>query len=308
MVGSRNSLRPRLAVRLAAAVCLVGVGLAACSSSNSASLGASPAPGSISSASPVASPAPGSTSSAAPVACRTDSSTQAPSTGGGFELVYEITDRSGKPTNPDQAMLDAGVSIFQSRLAALGLTDSQVAASGGSSTSAGSPAEIHVVVHPSSSDLRSEVQSLLGQTGQLSFVSLPSTTYGTFGSPGTKPIPASGDDIDPSLPPQFTGAQLDPNAFAVHANADCTWAVDFAFRSSASAVFETWSRQHVNDYFAIVLDGRVIAAPYVESAFVGGKGDINGRFTPSSATLLAAILRSGALPYAVQEIALQPVP
>jgi preprotein translocase subunit SecD len=205
-------------------------------------------------------------------------------------------------------MLDVVVSIFQSRLAALGLTDSQVAASGGSSTSTGSPAEIHAVVHPSTSDLRSEVELLLGETGQLSFVSLPPTTYGTFGSPGTKPIPVSGDNIDPSLPAQFTGNKLDPNAFVVQTNADCTWAVGFSFGGSASADFEAWSRQHVNYYFAIVLDGRVIAVPYVQSPFVGGKGEINGRFNASSANVLAAILRSGALPYPVQEIAMQPVP
>ena len=47
---------------------------------------------------------------------------------------------------------------------------------------------------------------------------------------------------------------------------------------------------------AIVLDGKIISAPVIQDAIVGGSGIITGNFTFQSATDLALLLRSGALP------------
>ena len=47
---------------------------------------------------------------------------------------------------------------------------------------------------------------------------------------------------------------------------------------------------------AIVLDGKVISAPTINSPITGGKGIITGNFTVQTANDLALLLRSGALP------------
>ena len=47
---------------------------------------------------------------------------------------------------------------------------------------------------------------------------------------------------------------------------------------------------------AIVLDGKIISAPVIQDAIIGGAGQISGGFTFQSATDLALLLRSGALP------------
>tara|TARA_B100001123_G_C15295814_1_gene1019156 strand:+ start:857 stop:2413 length:1557 start_codon:yes stop_codon:yes gene_type:complete len=47
---------------------------------------------------------------------------------------------------------------------------------------------------------------------------------------------------------------------------------------------------------AIVLDGKIISAPVIQDAIVGGAGEISGGFTFQSATDLSLLLRSGALP------------
>ena len=47
---------------------------------------------------------------------------------------------------------------------------------------------------------------------------------------------------------------------------------------------------------AIVLDGKVVSAPVIQSVILGGSGQISGNFTFQSATDLALLLRSGALP------------
>jgi len=52
----------------------------------------------------------------------------------------------------------------------------------------------------------------------------------------------------------------------------------------------------VGKRFAIILDGKIISAPVIREAIIGGSGQISGGFTFQSATDLALLLRSGALP------------
>jgi preprotein translocase subunit SecD len=142
------------------------------------------------------------------------------------------------------------------------------------------------------------VRTLIGQTGHLSFVLLPPETYGTSIAQGLKQVPTTGETIDASLPAQFTGADLDPSL--VYGRDDTVTGgrlVDFGFKEPAASAFETWSGQHINDFFAIVLDGKVLSVPYVQSTIVGGKGEIAGAFTAQSAAELATVLQSGWLPY-----------
>ena len=52
----------------------------------------------------------------------------------------------------------------------------------------------------------------------------------------------------------------------------------------------------VGKKLAIVLDGKIISAPVIRDAIITGSGQISGNFTFQSATDLALLLRSGALP------------
>jgi len=241
-----------------------------------------------------------STASGGAAACSTALPTPRPSLGAGFRIGYETVDAKGYPVNPDSAQLDVMVNIFQARLTAMGLSDAQVTASRGSSS--GSPAQIDVVVHESSQDVANIVESLLGQAGRLDFVPLPPQTYGTSGgAAGAKPVPAVGSLIDPTLPAQFTGQQLDPNAIDAHLNSSCSWVVGYAFSGSAGSDLDAWTAQHVNDYLEVVLDGKVLSVSHVEGPLAGRKGEISGNFTATTAKELAAILGSGALPFNAQE-------
>src|SRR5690606_2252913 len=60
--------------------------------------------------------------------------------------------------------------------------------------------------------------------------------------------------------------------------------------------FGRFTRQNVGKPFAIVLDDKVISAPRINTAIEGGRGYIEGNFTPESSTKLAIQLKSGALP------------
>jgi len=72
--------------------------------------------------------------------------------------------------------------------------------------------------------------------------------------------------------------------------------VDFTFNQSGARKFGKFTREHIERPFAIVLDGKVISAPIVKTAIEGGRGQIEGGFTPQTATKLAIQLKSGALP------------
>jgi protein-export membrane protein SecD len=54
--------------------------------------------------------------------------------------------------------------------------------------------------------------------------------------------------------------------------------------------------QNVGKRLAIILDNKIISAPTIQEPILGGNGQITGDFTFQSATDLALLLRSGALP------------
>jgi SecD/SecF fusion protein len=72
--------------------------------------------------------------------------------------------------------------------------------------------------------------------------------------------------------------------------------VDFAFNQSGARRFAKFTREHVGQPFAVVLDGKVISAPEIRTAIEGGRGYIEGGFTTATASKLAIQLESGALP------------
>jgi protein-export membrane protein SecD len=72
--------------------------------------------------------------------------------------------------------------------------------------------------------------------------------------------------------------------------------VQFRFDSNGGRKFGDATSQNVGKQFAIVLDGKVITAPVIQTAITGGSGIITGNFTTQSATDLALLLRAGALP------------
>ncbi|MDR0448848.1 MAG: protein translocase subunit SecD [Rickettsiales bacterium] len=72
--------------------------------------------------------------------------------------------------------------------------------------------------------------------------------------------------------------------------------VTTAFDSVGARRFAKLTTQHVEERFAIVLDGQVLSAPVIREPIVGGRGQISGGFTLQGAKDLAVLLRSGALP------------
>jgi protein-export membrane protein SecD len=74
------------------------------------------------------------------------------------------------------------------------------------------------------------------------------------------------------------------------------WVVNFTFDSIGARRFADVTTQNVGKRFAIVLDGKVISAPVIQTPITGGRGQISGNFSAQSANDLSVLLRAGALP------------
>ena len=72
--------------------------------------------------------------------------------------------------------------------------------------------------------------------------------------------------------------------------------VEFQFNRVGAEKFGRITQENLHRRFAVVLDNKVITAPVINSAIMGGRGIIEGNFTVESANELAVLLRAGALP------------
>ena len=73
-------------------------------------------------------------------------------------------------------------------------------------------------------------------------------------------------------------------------------AVSFRFDAVGGKKFGDATSKNVGRLLAIVLDGKIISAPRIQSAIVGGTGIITGSYSVKETNDLALLLRAGALP------------
>ena len=78
--------------------------------------------------------------------------------------------------------------------------------------------------------------------------------------------------------------------------------VSFRFDTEGGKIFGDITAANVGRPFAIILDDKVISAPVIRDAILGGSGIITGNFTVPEAQKLALLLRAGALPAAIKVI------
>jgi preprotein translocase subunit SecD len=150
------------------------------------------------------------------------------------------------------------------------------------------------------------VKRLIGRTAKLTF-QLVDTNVSAEEARGGKLPP--GDMILPAA--EAGGSRSGPSAYVVKrrimvsgenlVDAQPTFqgnepVVSFRFDSLGARRFGDATRENVGKPFAIVLDNKVISAPVIREAILGGSGIIEGSFTVQSANDLALLLRAGALP------------
>lgn len=190
----------------------------------------------------------------------------------------------------------ASIETINRRVNALGTAESTVVQQG---------RDRILVQYPGLTDTR-QLKELIGKTAKLSFHAVHPTVTAEEAKASRPPagfkifeadesergyqaayvlqeIPVvQGDDLVDSQP-----------AFDSQTNAPI---ISFRFNQSGARKFGNFSKTHVGEPFAIVLDDKVISAPVIREAILGGSGQISGNFSVESANNLAIQLRSGALP------------
>ena len=138
------------------------------------------------------------------------------------------------------------------------------------------------------------IKSLLGKTANLTFRFVTSNQEDSFGTEKlkyadtteeatvSKRIILSGDNLLDAQPRMNS----ETNETVVSFTLDRVGAKRFGKATSTG----------IGKQLAIVLDGKIISAPVIRDTIASGSGQISGGFTFQSATDLALLLRSGALP------------
>jgi len=150
------------------------------------------------------------------------------------------------------------------------------------------------------------LKNLLGQTAKMTFHMVNTTVSQADIQAGNVPagtrIYPGDEKAEPGAAPQkyavfgralLTGDMLTGAAATYNLNEPV---VSFTFDSQGSRKFADITRENVGKPFAILLDGKVITAPVINSPILGGSGIIEGNFTIQTANDLALLLRAGALP------------
>jgi preprotein translocase subunit SecD len=195
-----------------------------------------------------------------------------------------------------QAM-DTAVEVVRKRIDALGTKEPTIVRSGTNRI---------VVEVPGLQDPQA-LKSLLGQTAKLEFKLVdqsagPSDVAQGIAPPGDEIVPYA--TVKPGMPApkiavhrlggirgdELTNAQLsnDPQTNSP--------TVSITFNTEGGEKFAKLTSANVGKPFAIILDGKVIEAPNINTPILGGSAVIQGGFTTDSANELAISLRSGALP------------
>ena len=190
--------------------------------------------------------------------------------------------------------VSAAIEVFRRRVDQLGTTEPNITRQG----------ENRVIVQVPGFDDPERLKELLEKVGSLQFKDVhPTLTAATLTGNRApvgyeiveatqeeggfryilleNPIVTGADLVDAQ--PSFDGRTNEP-------------VVAFRFNASGARKFGNHTQANVQRPFAIVLDGKVISAPVIQSPILGGSGQISGNpFTVKEADDLAILLRSGSL-------------
>ena len=194
--------------------------------------------------------------------------------------------------------LARSVEIVRRRIDALGTKEPSIQSQGGK----------YILVQLPGVDNPEHIKNLIGQTAKMTFHLVNENVSNEQIASGRAP---NGTEF---LPYMDMGGQLIPVYSRVEVSGESLkdsqaefdqnnmTVVSTVFDASGARRFAKLTTEHVNERFAIVLDGKVLSAPVIREPIPGGRGQISGGFTLQGAKDLAVLLRSGALPAPLQVI------
>ncbi|MDA9593949.1 protein translocase subunit SecD [bacterium] len=138
------------------------------------------------------------------------------------------------------------------------------------------------------------IKSLLGKTANLTFRFVSQNSNDTFGTEILQ-FEDSSNEVMVSKRIILNGENL-LDAQPQMNNQTNETVVSFTLDRVGAKRFGKATSTGIGKQLAIVLDGKIVSAPVIRDTIASGNGQISGNFTFQSATDLALLLRSGALP------------
>ena len=139
------------------------------------------------------------------------------------------------------------------------------------------------------------IKSLLGKTANLTFRFVTNNDQDSFGAEKLRYEDESEDAALVSKRIILSGDNLLDAQPRMDSETNET-VVTFTLDRVGAKRFGKATSTGIGKQLAIVLDGKIISAPVIRDTIASGSGQISGGFTFQSATDLALLLRSGALP------------
>lgn len=217
---------------------------------------------------------------------------------GGTQVLLEADLAEGQVL--DEGAMSAAKTIVENRVNGLGVSEAVVQAQG----------DNRLIVELPGVDNPDQAVETLRSTGQLEFVNPAGAALGQGMVINTSNRPTVADDLQAEIAagnatPEnipypgrvfetvMTGDVL-RNAIASQ-DQFAQWVINFELTGPGSDQFYEYTRTHIGQPMAIVLDGRVLSAPTINAA-IRDTGTISGAFTEEEADSLAIQMRYGALP------------
>ena len=214
----------------------------------------------------------------------------------GKTITLSYSDKQKEEMQKDA--LARSIEIVRRRIDALGTKEPSIQSQGGK----------YILVQLPGVDNPERIKELIGQTAKMTFhlvnesVSAEQIQSGRAPA-GTEFLPYI--DAPGSVVPVYSRVEVSGESLK-DSQADFDQhnmpVVSTVFDASGARRFAKLTTEHVNERFAIVLDGKVLSAPVIREPIPGGRGQISGGFSLQGAKDLAVLLRSGALPAPLQVI------
>lgn len=95
--------------------------------------------------------------------------------------------------------------------------------------------------------------------------------------------------------PIVTGEDIRSANALSRTGSDFDYQIEFTLKPDGAAIFGEWTARNINNYLAVVLDGKVQSVAYIKTQ-ISDTGEISGRFSKAQAEAIAASLNSGYMP------------
>jgi preprotein translocase subunit SecD len=223
---------------------------------------------------------------------------------GGVQVLLEGKIPEGMTTAEQDAAMNTVRTIVENRVNGLGVSESVVVRAG----------DKRIVVELPGVEDPDQARATIKQTALLEFVDMSSISAQeavAMQNSGEKITTDynPGGEVNATQALTNTGtiwhtimSGADVKSAGVTTNQSGQYEVAFELSDTGAQIFGDFTAAHVGSVLAIVLDKQVISAPNIQTAILGGKGVITGKFTYDEATKLAVQINYGALPIPLSEV------